>query len=84
MNEKIGILNCELSKIIAGLGHGQQLLVGDAAFPIPKSLECVDLALTEGKVSIEETLRAILIELKVEKIHLQAPKKSIKWVEINQ
>ena len=66
--KKIGILNCELSKIVASLGHGQQLLVGDAAFPIPKSLEYVDLALTEGKVSIEETLRAILIELKVEKI----------------
>jgi len=66
--KKIGILNCELSKIVAGLGHGQQLLVGDAAFPIPKSLECVDLALTEGKVSIEETLRVILIELKVEKV----------------
>ena len=66
--KKIGILNCELSKIVASLGHGEQLLVADVAFPIPKSLEYVDLALTEGKVSIEETLQAILIELKVEKI----------------
>lgn len=66
--KKTGILNRGLSKIVASMGHGQQILVGDAGFPIPKTLECVDLALTEGKISIEEALRAILIELKVEKV----------------
>ncbi|MFP4199634.1 MAG: RbsD/FucU domain-containing protein, partial [Halanaerobium sp.] len=43
-----GILNREIGRIIASMGHGQYLLVCDAGFPIPEEADCVDLSLKKG------------------------------------
>ena len=37
--KKIGILNSEISRVISGLGHTDQIVVCDAGFPIPSHVE---------------------------------------------
>lgn len=64
--KKIGILNQQLSSIIAGMGHMDTLVVADAGLPIPAETERVDLALTESIPTFSDTVRAVLTELQVE------------------
>lgn len=66
--KKIGIINKEISNVIAGMGHLQMLTVCDAGLPIPLDVHRIDLALREGLPGFIETLEVISKELKVEKI----------------
>lgn len=61
-----GVLNSNLSRIIASMGHTDKLVVCDAGLPIPKNSDVVDLALTKNIPSFMDTLKVILEELKVE------------------
>lgn len=68
---KVGrLLNSDLSRVIALMGHGDTLGIGDAGLPIPASTERIDLALVPGVPSFLETLEAVLTELQVEKVLL--------------
>src|SRR6476659_713434 len=67
--KKIGILNSEISRVISGLGHTDQIVVCDAGFPIPSHVERIDLSLTPGLPSFLQTLETVLIELKVERVY---------------
>lgn len=64
--KKSGILNAQLSGVIAGLGHGDRLVVCDSGLPVPHGAELVDLALTKNIPRFIETVRTILSELNVE------------------
>lgn len=64
--KKVGTLNQSLSEVIAGLGHMDQLVIGDAGLPIPKETRRIDLALTKGVPSFLETLQVILGDMQVE------------------
>lgn len=64
--KKIGTLNAQLSRIIAGMGHGDRLVVCDSGLPIPRGKELVDLALTRNIPRFAETLAVILNELEVQ------------------
>jgi len=61
-----GVLNSELSRIIASMGHTDKLVICDAGLPIPKNSDVVDLALTKNIPRFMDTLKVILEELKVE------------------
>jgi D-ribose pyranase len=61
-----GVLNSNLSFIIASMGHKDKLVVCDSGLPIPKNADVVDLALTKNIPRFIETLKVILEELKVE------------------
>ncbi len=63
-----GILNAELSRIIASMGHTDKLVICDSGLPIPPNSSVVDLALTKNIPRFIDTLKTVLIELKVEKI----------------
>jgi D-ribose pyranase len=65
--KKVGTLNQPLSEVIAGLGHLDTLVVGDAGLPIPVKTQRIDLALTQGVPTFLETLRVILEEVQVER-----------------
>ena len=67
--KKIGILNREISRVISGLGHTDQIVVCDAGFPIPSHVEQMDLSLIPGVPSFLATLETVLIELKVERVY---------------
>jgi len=68
--KKSGILNAKLAEIIAAMGHTDQLVICDAGLPIPHEAIKVDLALTLNIPGFIDTLKAVLGELKVEKIIL--------------
>lgn len=65
--KKIGILNPELSKVIAELGHGDALVVCDAGLPIPPGVQRIDLALSRNVPTFSQVLLAVLEEMKVER-----------------
>jgi len=66
--KKIGILNQDISEVIAGMGHYQQIIVCDAGFPISDGIRRIDLAVTPGYPAFLPVLKAILTELQVEEI----------------
>jgi D-ribose pyranase len=64
--KKTGLLNQELSRVIAGMGHRDSIVICDAGLPIPASTCRIDLALEKGLPSFLDTVRVILGELQVE------------------
>ncbi len=65
--KKLGILNPQLSRVIAELGHTDALVIADAGLPIPAGVERIDLALTGGIPAFMDVLKAILGEMQVER-----------------
>lgn len=64
--KKTGLLNQPLSAVIAGMGHGDMLVIADCGLPIPVGVPRIDLALTAGVPGFLQTLAAIQQELQVE------------------
>lgn len=65
--KKSGILHAELSRLIASLGHGDLVVIGDAGLPVPPGVPCIDLAVTHGLPSFADVLAAVLSEMQVER-----------------
>lgn len=61
------LLHAELSRVIAGMGHGDLLVIGDAGLPIPAGPLRIDLAVARGVPGFAEVLAAVLSELQVER-----------------
>ncbi len=68
--KKTGVLHPELARIIAGLGHGDMLIIADAGLPIPDGVERIDLAFSPGKPAFVEVLAAILGEMQPQSVVL--------------
>jgi D-ribose pyranase len=64
--KKTPLLNIALSQLIASLGHGDMVIVGDAGLPVPPGVPLIDLALTRGIPGFIDTVRAITGEMQVE------------------
>lgn len=64
--KRSGVLHGELSEIIANLGHGQLLVIGDAGLPIPAGVRRIDLAVRPGLPAFLDVLAAVLAELPIE------------------
>lgn len=65
--KKTPLLNIALSRLIASLGHGDIVVIGDAGLPVPPGVELVDLALTHGVPDFLTTLKVLLSEMQVER-----------------
>jgi D-ribose pyranase len=65
--KKSQLLNQQLSSVIAGMGHKDELVIADAGLPIPGSTQRIDLALTPNIPAFLDTLRVVLTELQIEK-----------------
>lgn len=63
-----GILNAELSKAVAKMGHGDIILIGDVGCPFPRHdmTTVIDLAVTDGVPMVKDVLKVVLEELEVE------------------
>ena len=61
------VINQLVSELIAGLGHMDEIVIADAGLPIPPSVQRIDLALTKGIPSFQDTLSVVLSEMCVEK-----------------
>ena len=65
--KKTALLHAGLSQLVAGLGHGDLVVIADAGLPVPAGTPCIDLALTRGVPSFDQVLQALLSEMQVER-----------------
>lgn len=65
--KRTALLHAELSGLVAGLGHGDLLVIGDAGLPVPRGVRVVDLAVTLGIPRVFDVLDAVLAEMVVER-----------------
>jgi D-ribose pyranase len=72
-----GILNPQLSRVIAETGHTDYLVVTDSGLPIPQEVERVDLSILPNFPRFIEVLKAVLSEVVVEKVILAEEIKTI-------
>ncbi|MGG5304816.1 D-ribose pyranase [Enterococcus pernyi] len=68
--KKTKVINSDISRVIAQMGHFDKLSIGDAGMPVPMTTEKIDLAVTQGVPSFMEVLRNVLSELEVHRIYL--------------
>lgn len=68
--KRYGILNSSIARVLAGMGHTDQIAVGDCGLPIPEGPERIDLALALGEPPFLRVLEAVAGDMKVEKIVL--------------
>jgi len=68
--KKLGVLNYQISSVIASMGHMDHITIGDAGLPIPKGVERIDLALVPGIPEFLQVVEAVIAELQVEQIIL--------------
>ncbi|QDG75892.1 D-ribose pyranase [Labrenzia sp. PHM005] len=60
------MLNRHMSKLIASLGHMDEIVVADAGLPIPQNVAVLDLAVSPGVPSFFDVLDVLTKELIVE------------------
>jgi D-ribose pyranase len=65
--KKTGVLNPQLARIIASMGHTDRLVICDSGLPIPRDAEVVNLALTRNIPRFLETVRVLMEEIHVQK-----------------
>lgn len=68
--KKHGILNSEIAKVLADLGHTDKIAIGDAGLPIPDGVKKIDLALTLSEPTFLSVLQVVLSDMKVEEVVL--------------
>jgi len=64
--KKTPLLHAELSGLIARLGHGDLLVIGDAGLPIPAGPQRIDLAVTANLPRFIDVVAVVLTELQTE------------------
>ncbi len=64
--KKTGILNRDISTMIAATGHFDRIVISDAGFPIPQGVRCIDLSMGANLPKVADVLRMIAQELPVE------------------
>ena len=52
--KKTKVINSDISRVIAQMGHFDKLSIGDAGMPVPRTTEKIDLAVTNGVPSFME------------------------------
>lgn len=68
--KKTKVINSDISRVIAQMGHFDKLSIGDAGMPVPKGTEKIDLAIDNGIPTFMDVLNNVLEELEVQKIYL--------------
>ena len=68
--KKNGVLNQEISQLIASMGHLDKLTICDAGLPIPDYIWRIDLAVVPGLPGFEAVAKAVAGELQVQQIIL--------------
>jgi D-ribose pyranase len=62
------LLNAELVRAVASMGHGDLMIVCDAGFPIPPAVWRIDLAIVPDVPDLRTVLSALAAALVVEKV----------------
>lgn len=64
--KRSGLLHPELSAIVAALGHGETLCVGDSGLPVPPGTPIIALGYRAGQPPFLDVIDAVIDELVVE------------------
>lgn len=75
--KKSGVINSEISSVIAGMGHMDWLSIGDAGMPVPMDTKKIDLAVDKQLPSFIDVLKNVLKEMEVQHIYLAEEIKTI-------
>jgi D-ribose pyranase len=73
--KKTTLLNAEISRVVADMGHGDYLVIADAGLPVPPGAVKIDLAVKPGVPTFLEVLEAILSELEIEEVTIASEMK---------
>jgi D-ribose pyranase len=65
--KKHGILNSDIARVLASMGHTDSIVIADCGLPIPADVERIDLALQLGQPSFLDTLAAVMADMQVER-----------------
>ncbi len=68
--KKIGVINKDISEVIASLGHKDMLGISDVGLSIPSQVRRIDLSVDINIPRFLDVLNAVLKELIVEKVIL--------------
>jgi D-ribose pyranase len=68
--KKLGILNKDISEVIAGMGHTDRLTICDAGLPIPDYMRRIDLAIKPNFPRLLDVVEAVANDLQVQQIIL--------------
>lgn len=71
-----GVLNKNISELIAGMGHMNELTICDAGLPIPDEVWRIDLAVCQGVPAFLDVVKAVAGDLQVQQIVLASELKS--------
>ena len=63
-----GVIHPDLVRLLAQLGHKDEVLICDAGFPIPLGVERIDLAYRLGSPRLGDVVEAIVADIAVESI----------------
>ncbi|HRG62828.1 MAG TPA: D-ribose pyranase [Burkholderiales bacterium] len=64
---KHGILNSEICKVLADLGHTDMVVIADCGLPIPDGVKKIDLALKLGTPGFIEVVELLTQYMQIEK-----------------
>lgn len=65
--KKHGILNRDIARILASMGHTDSIVIADCGLPIPAGVECIDLSLAIGTPDFFGVLDHVLADFQCEK-----------------
>ena len=68
--KKNGILNSDIARVLAYMGHTDRICIGDCGLPVPDETERIDLALRFGQPSFMDVLKEVAGDMKIERIVL--------------
>jgi D-ribose pyranase len=68
--KETGLLNMDISDVLAHQGHMDELIICDAGFPIPAGIPTIDVSIKANQPTTLEVLAEILNHFSVEKIVL--------------
>ncbi len=60
------LLNRHLSKLVASLGHLDEIVLADAGLPVPQNVGVIDLAVSPGVPGLFDVLDALADEMIIE------------------
>ena len=68
--QKVGILNSNIAKVLADLGHTDKICVGDCGLPVPTGTPKIDLALRLGEPKFIEVCKELAKYMQIEKVYI--------------
>lgn len=68
--KKLGILNSEITKVLADLGHTDSICIADCGLPVPDGVKKIDLSIKFGLPSFMQVFKEVDKDMVYEKVIL--------------